>query len=100
MKNYSILIWLNDKDSKQQEILTLDAYKIATNLLIKYFGGGTINEWKGVYTHDNWEIVVENTLICSICTSESINEFVEQCKILFNQESVLIQEIISNISFK
>ena len=100
MKNYTISIWLNDKDSKQQEINTLDAYKIATNLIIKYFWGWTINEGKGVYTHDDWTIVIENTLICSICTSDSIENFIKDAKAVFNQESLMIQEIISKVTFE
>jgi hypothetical protein len=44
MNNYRIYIGLNDKNTKKQEINTLDAFKITTNLLIEYFGGGTINE--------------------------------------------------------
>lgn len=100
MKNYTISIWLNDKDSKNQEINTLDAYKIATNLIIKYFWWGTINEGKWVYTHDDWTIVIENTLICSICTSDSIENFIKDAKAVFNQESLMVQEIISKVSFE
>lgn len=99
MQNYRIYIWLNDKNTKKQEINTIDAYKIATNLLIKYFGGWTINEWKGVYTHENWDVVIENTLICSICTSEKIEDFIKDCKIIYNQESIMIEKINSEISF-
>lgn len=100
MKNYTISIWLNDKDSKQQEINTLDAYKIVTNLIIQHFWWGTINEGKWVYTHENWEIVVENTLICSIITDKDTSWFISDVKKFLNQESVMKEEVISRITFE
>ena len=99
MNNYRIYIWLNDKNTKQQEINTLDAFKIATNLLIEYFWGWTINEWNWVYTHENWEVVIEKTLICSLSTSENIEKFIKDCKKIFNQESIMIEKINSEITF-
>lgn len=99
MNNYRIYIGLNDKNTKKQEINTLDAFKITTNLLIEYFGGWTINEGNWVYTHDNWEIVIEKTLICSLSTNENIDKFIKDCKKIFNQESIMIEKINSEISF-
>ena len=99
MNNYIFSIGLNDKDSKMQEINTIDCYKLATNLLIEYFWWGTINEWKWVYTHENWDIVIENTLICSVCTDKDINKFIQDAKRIFNQESILVQKINSEVKF-
>ena len=39
MKKHILYLGLNDKDSKQQEIMTLDAYKIAFNTIKKYYDG-------------------------------------------------------------
>lgn len=100
MKNYTISIGLNDKNTKMQEINTLDAFKIVTNLIIQHFGWWTINEWKGVYTHENWEIVIENSLICSIITDKDTSWFINDVKKLLNQESVMKEEIISKITFE
>ena len=44
MKKYICFIGLNDKDSKNQEITTLDAFKIVSNLACKFIGYGTITE--------------------------------------------------------
>jgi len=99
MNNYIFSIGLNDKNTKRQEINTIDCYKLATNLLIEHFGGGTINEWKWVYTHENWDIVIENTLICSVCTDKDVTPFIEDAKRIFNQESILKQKIISEVTF-
>jgi hypothetical protein len=82
-----------------QEINTIDCYKLATNLLIEYFGWWTINEWKGVYTHDDGTIVIENTLLCSVCTDKNIDKFIQDAKRIFNQESILVQKINSDVKF-
>ena len=61
-----LFLGLFDQKTKAQEISTLDAYKIASNLLCEYIGFGTITEACGVYTHENGEIVQE--LIAGFCT--------------------------------
>ena len=42
MKKFTLYLGLNDKDTKRQEIATLEAYKITTNLLTSYTDGATI----------------------------------------------------------
>lgn len=42
IKKYTLYLGLNDKDSKQQEISTIEAYKVVSNLISKDFDGGTI----------------------------------------------------------
>lgn len=100
MKKYTLYCGLFDKDSKRQEINTIDAYKIASNLFVEYTGGATITEATGIYTHDNGEIVVEPSLRCEIfgATYEQIFAVVQQMKIVFNQESIAVEEmeVISN----
>lgn len=93
-KNITIRLGLNDKDSKKQEIGTLDAYKIVNNLLVKYFWIGTISESYWIYTHDDWEVVQEKTLQIDLYTDKDYYEFIDTLKSIFNQESimVLIQE--------
>lgn len=74
MKKFTLYIGLFDKDSKQQEVTTLDAFKIATNLFVRHTGGATITEAHGIYTHENGEIVIEPTLRCEVfgATTEQI----------------------------
>lgn len=59
---FTLFVGLNDKDSKKQEISTLNAYKIVYNLIASDFGGGTISEATGIYKHDDGTIVTEITL--------------------------------------
>lgn len=89
-KNITIRLGLNDKDSKKQEVTTLDAYKIVNNLLVRTFWIWTISESFWIYTHENWEVVQEKTLVIDLYTDKDYYDFVEELKILFNQESVMV----------
>lgn len=100
MKTIKFFLWLNDQTTKQQEINTVNAYKIAMNMIGSYFGGWTIEEWKGFFKHEDWSIVIENTLIITTATDLDYKDFVEDLKRTFNQESIMIQEINCNTLFQ
>ena len=95
MKKYTLYIGLNDKDSKHQEITTLDAYKVASNVFCQYTGGATISEAMGVYTHDDGTIITEKSLRCEIYGAEIgvIMRAANELKVAFNQESILIETV-------
>lgn len=101
MKKHILYIGLNDKDSKQQEITTLDAYKIIFNAVKKYYDGATITESRGFYTHESGAVTFENSLICSIlfADDDKTRQLAEDLKILLNQESIAleIQDINSSL---
>lgn len=101
MKKFTICVGLFDKDTKRQEVNTLDAYKIASNFFVKHTGGATIMEGRGIYTHENGEIVVEPTLICMVygSTVAQIELVSALLKDAFNQESVAIEESEVNSRF-
>ena len=101
MKKYTLYIGLNDKDSKQQEISLLDAYKVATNVFVETTGGATISEAKGIYTHDDGTIVVETSLRCEIFGAEDdqIMKAVDILKVAFNQESIAVESAEVNSCF-
>ena len=101
MKRYTLYLGLNDKDTKVQRIETIEAYKIVENMLASMFDGGTIFNAKGIYKHDNGEVVTENTLrieILEFDTSiiDNVREFVRILKDIFNQESVAVQIEVCN----
>lgn len=86
---YTLYIGLNDKDSKVQEISTLDAYKMIGALV----GDCTIQEARGLYTHQDGTTVLENTLIVQIIDFSGALEIapvVETIKTALNQESVAV----------
>ena len=94
IKNFTLYLGLNDKDTKRQEISTLEAYKVVSNILAKDFGGGTIFEAQGIYKHDDGQVVFEKTLRIEILFAElpQIKILVELLKKMFNQESIAVQE--------
>lgn len=101
MKKVLLTVGLNDKDSKMQQISTLEAYKVLQNLLCNMFGGGTIFEAKGIYTHDDGTRVIENTLRCEVydfcgdsAFESKIIEFCQTTKKILNQESVAVEREI------
>ena len=100
MKKFTLYLGLNDKDSKQQQISTLEAYKVVSNILANDFGGGTIFEAQGIYKHEDGTVVVETTLRIEILFAElpAIKNLVTTLKKVFNQESVAVQEEVINSS--
>jgi uncharacterized lipoprotein YmbA len=99
IKKFTLYLGLNDKDSKQQEISTIEAYKVVSNLISKDFDGGTIFEAKGIYKHDGGTIVTETTLRIELIFAEAdkVRGLVATLKKLFNQESVaVVQEVVNS----
>lgn len=96
-----IFVGLNDQRTKTQEISTLDAYKIASNLLVDIIGFGTITEAKGIYTHDDGTIVQETTLRIEVSNIdvESMKKLAISLKTAFNQESVAFEVVQSEFTF-
>jgi hypothetical protein len=96
----TIFVGLNDKESKLQEISTLDAAKFIQREIVKEFEGGTISEATGIYRHqDGTGFVVENTLKVEILffgasrdqAREAVIPFINRVKIFLNQETVALQ---------
>ena len=96
-----LFVGLFDKESKAQEISTLDAYKIASNLLTDIIGFGTITEAMGVYTHDDGTIVNEPTLRIEVSgiDIESMKRLALALKSAFNQESIGFEIVKSDFDF-
>ena len=97
----TICIGLLDKDTKRQEITTLDAFKVAANIFAETTGGATITEGTGVYTHDDGTIVIEPTLVCVIygANTEQVERAANMAKVALNQEAVTIEVTESNSRF-
>ena len=94
IKKHTLYLGLNDKDSKQQKISTVEAYKTVENLLKNNnFDGATIFEAVGLYKHDNGVYVTESTLRIEILfsTDEKIKTLANTLKQVFNQESIALQ---------
>lgn len=101
MKKIILYLGLFDQTTHKQEISTLDAYKIASNLLTDIIGFGTITEAMGVYTHDDGTIVNEPTLRIEVSNIdiESMKRLAIALKSTFNQESVAFEVVHTDFSF-
>lgn len=94
MKKYTLYMGLNDKDTKQQKINTVEAYKITMNILTSYTDGGTIYEADGFYKHESGDISIEKTLRIELMfiDKKTVLDVIRQLKVVFNQESIALQE--------
>ena len=94
MKKFTLYLGLNDKDKKKQLISTVEAYKIANNILLHYTDGATIFEANGIYKHDDGSYVIEKTLRIELLfiKDETVEKIIKDLKTSFNQESIAVQK--------
>lgn len=94
MKKYTLYCGLNDKDTRRQEISTLEAAKMVRNACLTHADGATIFEADGIYKHDDGELVAEKTLRVELMMVEQsiVRRIVDTLKAALNQESIAVQE--------
>lgn len=94
MDKYILYVGLNDKDTKIQKIDTLSAYNLTNNILLNYVEGATVTQSKGIYKHNNGNVVIENTLIIELLFTDktTVETIAKELKIVLNQESIAIQK--------
>lgn len=100
MEKITLYVGLNDKDTKVQKIDTLEAVKIAENLVCDMCGGGTIYNAVGVYTHDDGTIITENTLRIELIdtAAAALDTLITALKAVLNQEAIIKQtEVINSV---
>lgn len=97
---YTFYVGLNDKDSKVQEVNTLEAAKIVQNVFIKNeVDGATITSGKGIYKHENGMVVTEETLIIQVYEfgePVKVKEICDDLKVMLNQESIAVEKTEAN----
>ena len=94
MDKYILYVGLNDKDTKTQKIDTLSAYNLTNNILLNYVEGATITQSKGIYKHNNGNVVIENTLVIELLFTDktTVETIAKELKMALNQESIAIQK--------
>lgn len=95
MKKFEMFIGLNDKETKTQKITTKDGFLLVQYYIANNFAyGGSVSTLKGVYKHENGQVVIENSLKIELVLDSEEFEKVEAMKEYFtkafNQESVLV----------
>lgn len=98
MEKWTLYLGLNDKDTKVQKIATVEAYKVAMNILSQFVEGATIFEANGMYTHKNGTMTIEKTLRIELLFTdeETVKKIVAMLKTVFNQESIAVQKEVIN----
>lgn len=93
MNKITLLIGLNDKDTKKQEISFTVALGILADYIAQNVGFGTLSQAAGVYTHDNGATVQETSIRAEFFTEdvEKIIEFARFAKSTLNQESIAME---------
>jgi gamma-glutamylcysteine synthetase len=101
MTKHTLYIGLHDQKTKHQEITTIDAYKIVSNIFAKTTGGATITEAIGVYTYNDGTIAIEPSLRCEIFGAdlEPVYAAISQIKTALNQEKIALEETEVNSKF-
>ncbi len=95
MQKFSLYVGLNDKTTKMQEISTIQAYKLITNIVVaNKVDGFTILEANGYYVHEDKSIFIEKSLKIEFLfiDIEVIKKIIEDLKIALNQESIILQK--------
>ena len=91
---YTFFVGLNDKDTKQQVVSTVDAYHIVENVFTAHGTDCTITGGRGVYTHESGDIVVEETLCVTVFEFDSsvpVQSICDTLKKALNQESIAVE---------
>lgn len=102
MLKFTVIVGLNDKDTKKQEITTETAInKIVTVLKNNTVEGATLTEAKGLYIHEDGTAVFENSIKIELLfiTEETAKNICRDLKIDLNQEAVVLEitELNSNL---
>ena len=90
---YVLYLGTNDKDTNQPVFTPEEARRQAQDILVKHFGGYTIQEANGGWVGDDGALYQEYTLVLylSDTTPEAVHAAADDMISVFNQSSVLIQ---------
>jgi hypothetical protein len=93
IRKTTLSIGFNDKDTKKQEIASDKIKAIITGELLKYYGGFTMWDTYGAYTHDNGDVVVESGCCVVLYFTDEQKDFMlcESLKKQLNQESIAVE---------
>jgi len=103
MYKTTLTIGLYDKDTCRQEISSESAKNIVTAAVLRSgVYGATVWDCRGIYTmQSTGEIVEEPSIRVEFCDDfqRDISGLVADLKARLNQESIMVERAISNVSF-
>ena len=90
---YVLFLGTNDKDTNKPVFTQEEAMERARDILIRHFGGYTVQEAYGGWVGDDGQIFREYTLVIylSDTTEEQVHAAADELLATFRQSSVLIQ---------
>ena len=97
---HTFFIGLNDKDTKLQQINTIDAGRVVERVFISHgVDGATISGARGVYKHDDGTVVCEETVMVQVFEfgdAIDVKGICEDLKKMLNQESIAVESTETN----
>lgn len=101
MKLTTVLIGLNDKDTKKQEIATDIAKSIVACAFASACDGATVSDAIGIYTHNDGKQVQEKSIRVEIFNGDDVKiiEAIHEIKRSLNQESIIKSDVETNTQF-
>ena len=98
---YVLYLGTNDKDTNKPVFTEEESMDRARDILIRHFGGYTIQEAKGGWTNEDGEVFREFTLVIYLSDTddEAVYAAADELIETFNQSSVLIQSHPMNAEF-
>ena len=98
---YVLFLGTNDKDTNKPVFTQEEAMERARDILIRHFGGYTVQEAYGGWVGDDGQIFREYTLVIylSDTTPEKVHEAADELVETFRQSSVLIEQFPTTTEF-
>ena len=98
---YVMYLGTNDKDTNKPVFTQEEAKEKAQDILLRHFGGYTLQEANGGWVDDNGTVYQEYTLVIylSDTTEEAVHTAADELIQVFNQSSVLIQAMPTRTEF-
>ena len=91
---YVLYLGTNDKDTNAPVFTETEAVEKAKEILVKHFGGYTIQTANGGWVDDNGTLYQEFTIVIDLSDTDldAVHAASDEMLSVFNQSSVLIQE--------
>ena len=90
---YVMYLGTNDKDTNKPVYTQAEAREKAKEILLRHFGGYTLQDAEGGWVGDDGTVYQEYTLVISLSdtSEEAVHAAADELVAVFNQSSVLIQ---------